>query len=357
MSLTESPQSSGDYDDEDSDLEAPAGIEALRKAKQDVITSLTQDISDPSQQEIALDEPSGCYTAVEMNKDNAVLIAATATPSAAQLAQLWWRGFAKLQDTELESSESLAAAWNQSRQYFQTVHAAPAESASDEQVAVLAVHRLTRALAIIPVDLHNEALSGSANVSQSVGRISDIIKVIQVTLKFKIGAIAWVCLGQAVLVCTRSKMKSPMQIVLSHLADIVTLIARYNVMESMYQQWPNMSLEKNYEDSLVDLCAHVLRYLSHVITIATLERAEGAEQRLNESMKRIEEADDRCRGFKVTIIEASVQRGTKRSVQDVEDDDSDDSNDNEIGVEVEREKSGSCKRLYLGEGNISYRAL
>ncbi|RDW74872.1 hypothetical protein BP6252_06014 [Coleophoma cylindrospora] len=277
-------------------------------------------------------EPSGCYTAVEMNKNNAVLITATVTPSATKLAELWWRGFAKLQDTEPESSEGLAAAWNQSRRYFHMVYAASEESPSDEHVAVLAVHELTHALAIIPVDPDNEALPGRA---KSVGRISDIIRVIQDTLKFKLGAIAWVCLGQAVLVCTRWERKSLVQIVLSHLADIVTLIARYNVMESMYQQWPNMSLEKNYEDSLVDLCVHVLRYLNRVITMATLDRAEDAEQKLSENMKRIEEADDRCRGFKVTIIEASMQRGTKRSAQDVEDDDSDDSNDNENGVEEE----------------------
>lgn len=330
MSSTETPQSPGDYDDEESDPEALSGLEAMRMPEeQDVITSLTQDISDPSQQEISLDET---------NKDKAVLIAATARPSAAQLAQLWWRGFAKLQDTEPESSDCLEAAWNQSHRNSQTLNAAPGELPSDEHVAVLAVYKLTSALAIIPVDLLNEPLPGRAKVSQSVGRVSDIIKVIQDTLKFKIGAIAWVCLGRAVLVCNRLETKSLVQIVLSQIADIVTLIARYNVMESMYQQWPNITLEKNYEGSLVDLCVHVLRYLNLVITLATLESAEGAEQRLNESMKRIEEADDRCRGFKVTIVEASVQRGTKRSVQDVEDDNSDDSNDNEIGVEVERKK-------------------
>lgn len=76
-------------------------------------------------------------------------------------------------------------------------------------------------------------------------------------------------------VCNRLEIKSLVQIVLSQIADIVSLIARYTVMGSMY------------EGSLVDLCVHILRYLNHVITTTTLESAEGAEQRLNESMKRL----------------------------------------------------------------------
>ncbi|KFY64950.1 hypothetical protein V496_02914 [Pseudogymnoascus sp. VKM F-4515 (FW-2607)] len=179
----------------------------------------------------------GCYAGVETNKDEAVFIAATATHSAAQLARLRWRGFAKLQDTEPESSDFFEAEWDQSRQNSQTLYAAPEELPSDEHADVLAVHNLTSALATIPVDLLNKPLLGRAKVSQYVGL-----------------DVPWTSCP----VCNRLEIKSLVQIVLSQIADIVSPIARYTVMESMYQQWPNMTLEKNYEGSLADLCVHIL---------------------------------------------------------------------------------------------------
>ena len=53
--------------------------------------------------------------------------------------------------------------------------------------------------------------------------------------------------------------------ILTVLADLATLVARYTVMENMYQNWPGMTLERNYEKSLVSLCVHVLTFLEMVL--------------------------------------------------------------------------------------------
>jgi hypothetical protein len=44
-------------------------------------------------------------------------------------------------------------------------------------------------------------------------------------------------------------------------------VARYNIMESVYQQWEGMSLSPTYESGLIALCVHVLKYLVRIISL------------------------------------------------------------------------------------------
>jgi hypothetical protein len=94
-------------------------------------------------------------------------------------------------------------------------------------------------------------------------------------------------------------------------------------MESMYQQWPGMTLEKNYENSLISLCVHVLRYLNAVPSEEYNHEYKQAEEQLNACMSDINKADAACRGFTVTISDDVMNRGTKRKVEDVSDEDDD----------------------------------
>jgi hypothetical protein len=123
-------------------------------------------------------------------------------------------------------------------------------------------------------------------------------------------------------------------------------------MESMYHDWPGMTLEKHYEDSLISLCMIVLQYLDKVQEQSWWPwSAWDEEDSLKNYAAKIADADAACRGFTVTIVPDVVQRdrdrGTKRTMEDVEDSD-DDSNSTLVGFDGE-EASGelfsSAKRV------------
>jgi aminopeptidase-like protein len=89
-------------------------------------------------------------------------------------------------------------------------------------------------------------------------------------------------------------------------------------MESMYHQWPGMTIDKDYETSLVKLCVEALRYLDTVYTYKYVMGSFSADI-LEEIMQNINKADTACRGFSVTIVQDVLQR----TLDELEDDDSD----------------------------------
>lgn len=95
-------------------------------------------------------------------------------------------------------------------------------------------------------------------------------------------------------------------------------------MESMYHEWPGMTLENKYEDSLINLCIIVLQYLNKVMQQQPWLSSDPTED-LTSYASKIAVADTACRGFTVTIVPEVVQRdrGTKRTIEVVEDEDSD----------------------------------
>jgi len=108
--------------------------------------------------------------------------------------------------------------------------------------------------------------------------------------------------------------------ILQTLADLATLVARYNVLESMYQNWEAMTLEKNYEDSLISLCTHVLGYLGGILGLRG-EFSMFVRDHLNSEFTKIVEADKACRSFTVTI-EESMAAGLDQ-IEDISSDDED----------------------------------
>jgi len=99
-------------------------------------------------------------------------------------------------------------------------------------------------------------------------------------------------------------------------------------MESMYHEWPGMTLEEKYEDSLMNLCTNVLQYLDKVMQAQPWLSSDPTENLASYAVK-IAEADSACRGFTVTIVPDVLQRdalhGTKRAIEIVEDDEDSDS--------------------------------
>ena len=94
-------------------------------------------------------------------------------------------------------------------------------------------------------------------------------------------------------------------------------------MESIYSQWPGMTLDKDYEDTLISLCVCILRYLDVVPNEDHDPGYEQVEDHLNACMVEINKADAKCREFAVTISHDVVHRGTKRKVEDFSDGDDD----------------------------------
>lgn len=114
------------------------------------------------------------------------------------------------------------------------------------------------------------------------------------------------------------------------LSEVATLVARYNVLESMYKQWPGMSLEPNYENSLIELCVRVLRYLDLILSRPSTSGQNDFEERGVALMAMIRSADVACRGFSVTIVGEVESKGMERDVEDISADE-DDSDSTERG--------------------------
>jgi hypothetical protein len=86
------------------------------------------------------------------------------------------------------------------------------------------------------------------------------------------------------------------------LAEVATLVARYNVMESMYQQWQGMTLEANYEEALVSLCNQVLIFVAAFV----VPSPEITVETLTHSKDNINKADAACRSFSVMLLDSTL---------------------------------------------------
>jgi hypothetical protein len=69
----------------------------------------------------------------------------------------------------------------------------------------------------------------------------------------------------------------------------------------MYQNWPGMSLEPDYEDSLLPLCIQVLNFLEKALS--SRDPLYPTAWTVAEEMAKINKADAVCRAFKVTILQ------------------------------------------------------
>ena len=205
----------------------------------------------------------------------------------------------------------------------------------------------------------------------SVNRIREILKVMRETLFShpgdKTGGFVWTvfCTGlqvgrttfppecsltanQQLVLSDITNMPVGMQLAIERnlfakLAELATLIARYNVLDSMYQNWSGMSL-KEYESSLVELCSHVLNFLYICFTSSSNRKItpENPFEEIDRHYTRIADADAKCRAFTVTIEDVAQKNRLKRTAEEIYK--CDDSSSTEAEVTLSR-KTPSLKRI------------
>jgi hypothetical protein len=103
---------------------------------------------------------------------------------------------------------------------------------------------------------------------------------------------------------------------LENLSEVAILVARYNVLESMYKEWPGMSLERNYEASLIRLCVNVLKYLDLILSCTFEPGQNELEHERITLIADIRSADTVCRGFSVTIFGGDESEGIESRLGD-----------------------------------------
>jgi hypothetical protein len=117
-------------------------------------------------------------------------------------------------------------------------------------------------------------------------------------------------------------------------------------MESMYHQWPGMTIDKDYEASLINLCVEVLRYLDAVHTHKYYTMRSNSADILQETIQNINKADTACRGFSVTIVQDALQR----TLDELDDDDSDSDDTIELQCGVKRRIEDVWEKKYDSGG-------
>ena len=112
---------------------------------------------------------------------------------------------------------------------------------------------------------------------------------------------------------------------MQQLQNLVGLLARYAVMENLYQQSGGLALTDEYRNGLKDLCITILQYFGHAFEII---RDVGKEElrpgfaknreRCDKLIDEIKKKDKACQGFRV-VIEADEQSDTESEDADIED--------------------------------------
>lgn len=116
----------------------------------------------------------------------------------------------------------------------------------------------------------------------------------------------------------------------ARLADIATLVARYNVIESIFRQWPSMTIEKKYEQTIINFCMTVFQYLESIqhagwsLFTTNPPRTSFSSitlQDLSEWEVKTTRADAACRGFTVILEPEAAPRDAvlDRVIEEVED--------------------------------------
>ncbi|KAE8441461.1 hypothetical protein EG329_004954 [Mollisiaceae sp. DMI_Dod_QoI] len=127
----------------------------------------------------------------------------------------------------------------------------------------------------------------------------------------------------------------------SHLEDIVAIIARYAVMENLYQQSGGaLSLKPEYRSALISLCSTILEYFAAAFELAHTEgtRENGSEEELQKCtflVELIRQKDAACQGFKVVV--------------DTKEESSDESESESEEVEVEDVSDADWERIECGD--------
>ncbi|KAE9371464.1 hypothetical protein N431DRAFT_24725 [Stipitochalara longipes BDJ] len=214
----------------------------------------------------------------------------------ARLDQLWWKAFLKM---EMENPMHYGA-------LLAACHRFVSEEPpfDDEGMARAEVEDLQNEIRHGRMQSHLFRIFASNSGRASLEQLIEILNIVRSTVGFHIGAFAWMCLCAAMKSHLNTKTDGDIthqEAKFSAFVDVATLIARYTVMENMYQNWPGMSLEPKYEESLMSLCIQVLNFLGRLL--CREDELDTVVWTVAEEMAKINKADAICREFKVTILQ------------------------------------------------------
>ena len=225
-------------------------------------------------------------------------------PSEAQAQNLWWQTYSALQHTQPSLIEKLDGILDD---YLPR----PAVMTSDEAWSD-SISNILRAL--------TQSLEPVVQGPTTPAKV-DIIKVIEMisaTLGVHIAPLPWACVCVLLQVrlhsthlTNRHKLTSKQlyysvpkveEGYLSHLFVIVSIVARYSVMENLYHRNSGMRLHSDYQKSLLDLCTLILQYFATAFESWLHHPAQKLEfEKCSKLIDSIKELDRTCQRFTVTV--------------------------------------------------------
>ncbi|KAF7924581.1 hypothetical protein BELL_0240g00060 [Botrytis elliptica] len=253
---------------------------------------------------------------------------------------LWVRGFINVKSFDAVIWSNLKQYLNRERVYTTSEAGSVPLVANLDWSATLYKERIALLRQMFP------------RAASSIQKILDVLAVMEETIGLTIGAIAWACLLGAVenLLSHSTNWTVDYQIrIITEMSEIVSIIARYTVMENIYAQWKGMTLDKDYEQSLINLSTRVLVYLGAFVPSFS-ESSTNANTK--PYFEKIIEADTACRGFTVIVSSKSTAIDRKRSFEEssVDSDDTVDSDGTILEVDGNDEVDdmpSSAKRIKI----------
>jgi hypothetical protein len=118
--------------------------------------------------------------------------------------------------------------------------------------------------------------------------------------------------------------------VFAQIQDIVAIIARYSVMENLYQQSGSaLSLKHEYQSALLSLCTTLLEYFALSFKLgramagsdSMTEEMQGLINACGQLIETVRDKDMACQSFRV-VVEAKMESDSESEggIEDVSDD-------------------------------------
>lgn len=121
---------------------------------------------------------------------------------------------------------------------------------------------------------------------------------------------------------------------LLQITNVVSVIARYTVMDNLYRRWDGMALKEDYENDLKNLSYSIFTYLARAICM--LYQTDGVlmDDVLKALAENVEQADAACQNFSVVVD--FVENAPGAEAWDINDltEEEDDSGEVEEAIEV-----------------------
>lgn len=292
--------------------------------------------------------------------------------SPAQTSKLWWQAYISLISTS--SSESLS---------FTTIkHGLESELGvlvSRHVPDYIICRRISTNVRRLGTALHDDK-SQFVDVLEIRSNILRILTTIDEQLGLEIATLGWSCVYVLLSLYEEILTAYPptqipatfLQASFSHLQIVVSIIARYAVMENLYQQSGGaLSLKPEYRSALLSLCSDILQYFATAFAYAEDEvNPRGPERELGEvrvssmpvslaeggwqgSLQRcgflvelIKQKDIVCQGFKVVVDTKAESSDESESgeadIEDVSDEDWERIEGVEIGAGVDAQMGASA---------------